>query len=507
MRLAGATLFALLNFATVLSAREPTKEELLVAIEKQLKSANATAGPAVACMVVSKSDRYPKPMGAADKPGHLGGYDPKEFLKLNPAPGNARIAVSLDLSDPKSISDHGYACGVVIDASGLVLTPYHVVEGATKVYIHLPGRVGSYADIHAADARHDLAVLKLITPPANLTAIKFADVRLDNRDNQRPTVASGKLVVLMANAYTTGFALDKPSAALGSLGPIRFHLNLDLPNSAKKMDSYYYFGPFLEHDAKLNAGLSGAALLNLDGEMIGLTTATAVVGGGERAPHFAFPADDSFRRVVDVLRRGEEVDYGYLGVTLDKAPGVVIQSVMALGPAARAGMEGGDVITHINGVAVNNYDELLVHIGSALADAKVKLTVSRFGREREMTVTLGKLRHDQPFIASVRPDPVFGLRVDYGSILTQRLPMNARPLGNGVPAGVSVRDITANSPAATAFKKIGDRPERWLITHVNGNAISTPTELYKAAKGQPSIKLTVKDPTELNGRDREVTLP
>jgi S1-C subfamily serine protease len=102
---------------------------------------------------------------------------------------------------------------------------------------------------------------------------------------------------------------------------------------------------------------------------------------------------------------------------------------------------------------------------------------------------------------------VFGLRVEYASILAQKLPMDVRPLGSGVPTGVSVREIAPDSPAAAAFKKLGDRPERWLVTHVNGAAVGTPAEFYKAAKGQQSVKLTVLDPTEPNRKDREVTLP
>jgi len=77
MRVAGATLIALLTLAVVVPAQEPTKQELLLAVEKQLKAANETAGPAVACVVVSRSDRYPKLPDSADKPGRLGGYDLK----------------------------------------------------------------------------------------------------------------------------------------------------------------------------------------------------------------------------------------------------------------------------------------------------------------------------------------------------------------------------------------------------------------------------------------------
>jgi serine protease Do len=287
MRVAGITLLVALTLTTLVPAGEPTKQEWLVAVEKQLKAANETVGPAVACVVVSKSDRYPKPAGSPDAPGKLGGYDINEFLKLNTAQGDRRLAKLLDLSDPENVPDHGYACGVVIDPTGLILTPYHVVEGATKVYVHLPGRLGSYADIHAADARYDLAVLKLITPPQGLSAIKFADVRLERRSVHKPTVYSGKLVVLMANTYATGFAIDRPTAALGSVVNVRARSD---QKPDKKSNSYYFYGEFLEHDARLNTGVSGAALLNLDGEMIGLTTSTAAAAAGDRTTLYEFTA-------------------------------------------------------------------------------------------------------------------------------------------------------------------------------------------------------------------------
>src|SRR5262249_2553506 len=143
MRVAGVTLLVALTLAgATLPAQEPNKtayQEYLAAVEKQLKAANQSAGPCVGCVVVSRSDRYPKPIPADDRPGKLGGYDFKEFIKLNPAPGDALLGKTLDLSDPKNIPDHGFASGVVIDTAGLILTPYHIVEGATKVYVHLPG--------------------------------------------------------------------------------------------------------------------------------------------------------------------------------------------------------------------------------------------------------------------------------------------------------------------------------------------------------------------------------
>src|SRR5262245_47713596 len=187
MRAVGVTLLVLLPLAATVPAQEPTKNDLLLAIEKQLKTANDTTGPAVACVVVSRSDQYGQ-SPSADQPGKLGAFDPKEFVKANPTESAAKLAPSLDLSDPKNIPDYGYSCGVVIDPNGLILTPYHVVEGATKIYVYLKGGSGSYADIHAADARSDLAVLKLITPPPLLQAIKFGEVRIAEKPKEQGTV-------------------------------------------------------------------------------------------------------------------------------------------------------------------------------------------------------------------------------------------------------------------------------------------------------------------------------
>jgi hypothetical protein len=102
---------------------------------------------------------------------------------------------------------------------------------------------------------------------------------------------------------------------------------------------------------------------------------------------------------------------------------------------------------------------------------------------------------------------VFGLRVDYGSVLAQQLIRAPRVVASGVEPGVSVREVVPDSPAAARFKDLGDSPTRWLITHVNGTAVTTPAEFYKATKGQQSVKLTLLDPTELNRRPRELTLP
>lgn len=488
--------------------QEPKRSELLAAVEKQLKQTAATVGPSIATVVVSRSEFYPKPPADAP-PGKLGAFDPKEFLKKDPTPERAALAVALDLSDPKLIPNHGYAGGIVIDPAGLVLTPYHVIDGATRVFVYLPGGKGSYADIHAADSRSDLAVLKLIAPPPNLKAARFAAVETLNVRGRTPNVETGKLCVLMANPYSAAFGIGQPSAAFGSITNVRYRA----PGKGRETVGRRYteYGTLLEYDVRLNAGMTGGALLNLDGEVIGLTNSAAVAWGNEVGPGYAVPADEYFRRTLEVLRRGEEVEYGFLGVSQSRDFGWPRIDVTAGGPAARAGIQPGDEIVSVNGIATPEFDDLLLHIGSALAGTKVKVSLAGVRGERAVEVTIAKFKNDQPFIASARPDPVFGLRVDYESINSGAPAERPPPRFAGRPAtwpppAVCIREVAPNSPAAEKFKVLGDTPQRWLVTHVDGNVVTTPAEFYKAAKGAEKVKLTLIDPNEPE-RPRELTLP
>jgi serine protease Do len=485
-----------------------TEREIVEAYQKQLRIAAAIASPSVACIIVSRSEYYPKIANPGDVSGKLGEFDRAEFLKNSSLPERKKLADWLDLTNEQMFPDHGYVGGVVIDPSGLVLTPYHVIDKATKIYVVLAKKggdiVGSYADICAADSRSDLAVLKLIHPPANLKAITIAEVRLFNQDKEKATIGQGEMIGLMAYPYTSGFAFDGPSIAFGGISKVCHRLppptELRPQDDLKVSESYYKYGVVLEHTVKLNAAVTGGVLINLDGEMVGLTTSAAVVYNKELGPGYAIPIDKNVRRVIDVLRKGEEVEYGFLGMGPMESTNI-IRTLTRHGPAEIAGLKINDTITQVNDTPINNFQDLLLHVGSALAGSEVKLTISRKGQEKVFTLTLGKFRQPQQFIASVRPAPVFGLRVDYLDIQAQQ----DKVPPDGLVVGVNVREVTANSPAAHKFKTLGDNPTNWIITHVNGTPIATPSEFYTITKGQPTVKLTLRDWNE--AKPRELILP
>ena len=124
-------------------------------------------------------------------------------------------------------------------------------------------------------------------------------------------------------------------------------------------------------------------------------------------------------------------------------------------------------------------------------------------QETDVNVTLGKYQHGLPFVAANRPEPVFGLRVDRGSVLLQQL------LGGdqtaAVPPGVVVRELIPASPAAERFKALNDGAGRWVVTAVDGAAVATPAEFYAAARGKPAVTLTLTDVTDR--RTRQLNLP
>src|SRR5262249_25778156 len=156
-----------------------------------------------------------------------------------------------------------------------------------------------------------------------------------------------------------------------------------------------------------------------------LTTALAAISGSETSGGFAVPLDSGLRRIVDVLKQGKEVEYGFLGVRLyedarreDK--GVRIRAVSAYSPASRGGLEGSDLIVSVNGTPTHDNDDLFLAVGTLLAGTEARLEVVR-NRDpaKVMVVTLAKFYVPGKTIASQKPPPVYGLRVDYVSVLLQ----------------------------------------------------------------------------------------
>jgi serine protease Do len=460
-----------------------------LALQEAIQQAIERAEPSIACVLVSRSDAYARwgQAPSAEAPGKLGTFDALRFLPQIPKDDEKRqrFIRDHDLGLPDTVPE-SYGSGVVI-ADGLILTCAHVVQGATKVYVRLPGGRGSYADIHALDPRSDLAVLRLITRLPNLRPIKIGD---------GGKVRKGQFIVSVANPFAAGFRDGSPSASWGIVSNLRRRA----PGNATEMSrnemeraklTLHHYGTLIQTDARLSLGCSGGALLNLDGELIGLTTALAALRGSETPGGFAIPLDANLRQVIEVLKRGEEVEYGFLGVEpdLDSPPGkgARVRRAVPGSPAQLAGLHPGDYIMAIDGNPVREGEDLFVLIGAHLAGTKVRLDVAPSPNEpaRPVEVTLAKFYVPGKFIASQRPPAPGGLRVDHLSVLAQRVPFppwRQRPL----PQGVVIREVLPNSPAEKAHLQVDK-----IITHVNGRPVPTPAEFYREMAGTRGQRVTL----------------
>jgi S1-C subfamily serine protease len=477
-----------------------------LALEKQMEKIIAQAEESIACILVSRSEAYRKayPPSVPDETpaltksfescrragelGHPDNLTDDQRKKLKDLNEDQRKKI--DLSDTAAVPE-SFGSGIVIDKDkGLILTNYHVVRDAVLVYVRLPGgKAGGYADIHAADPRSDLAVLKV---KSEVTSHIVRPIPFGDADKLR----RGQFVLSLANPYAAGFRDGQPSASWGILSNIRRRAP-KLLREEERVKSLHHYGTLLQMDARLNLGCSGGALLNLHGELIGLTTSYAAIHGYDTPGGFAVPIDACFRRILDVLKAGEEVEYGFLGVRWNvgeaaqgNGNGVKIGKAIKGSPADRAGLAAGDVICDVGGVKVHDFDDLFLYLGTQLAGTEVQLLVKKNDRDppRMVKVTLAKMHIPGKGIFSacekIRPFDKRGMRVEYSSMLIRSF----EAIVESLPIGVLVDEVKPNSPAAQTGLRPGE-----VIRRVNGDEVSNPAE-YKQRidrAGAGPIQLTV----------------
>ena len=384
-------------------------------------------------------------------------------------------------SDPSYVPD-GYGTGVIVGRDGLILTYYHVLGLKSRHFVTTCERKTYPAHIKAADPRSDLAVLEI--EASNLSPIPLGDAA---------TVKKGQIVVALGNPYA--IASDgQASASWGIVSNLGRKVGPRGDDEAAARDDHlYHHGSLIQTDAKLNLGTSGGALLNLKGEMIGLTTSLAATPGYEQAAGYAMPVDDMFRRVVDTLKEGREVEYGYLGVlpeNVEGARGARIEHVESGSPAERSGVKKDDVVTQINGQPIFDKDGLMLQVGRLPVEATVQLTVLRNGEKLPIRVELSKFPVRGTKVVTRQAPSWRGLRVDYASALPPRPFMQPDPDGC-----VVVTEIEPGSPAADGQLQVG-----MYINRVDSVQVRTPREFRAAVAnktGDVSLRLwTLVDPPE-----------
>jgi Do/DeqQ family serine protease len=271
----------------------------------------------------------------------------------------------------------GLGSGVIVNSSGYIVTNHHVINGADTVEVDLKDRRSFPARVVGSDEASDLAVLKV--EAANLPAVAFGNSEVVN---------VGDVVLAFGNPLGVG-----QTVTMGIISAKGRATGLGDGS----------FEDFLQTDAPINSGNSGGALVNTRGELVGINSQILSPSGGNIGIGFSIPAN-MVRAVTDALVKDGRVHRGRLGVTVQQVTsdvargldlkqigGALINNVEPNGPADRAGIKAGDVITALNGQTISDSNELRNKIAQLGPNARVDLTVVRDGRTQQTAATLEEL--------------------------------------------------------------------------------------------------------------------
>ncbi len=380
-------------------------------------------------------------------------------------------------SGPQTEREYSLGSGVIVNPDGYILTNNHVVSGASDVEVFTQDRKKYKAKIIGTDPRTDIAVLKI--DATGLPVLTLGD---------SSKLKVGDLVFAIGDPFgigetaTTGI-VSATGRALG--GAIE------------------RYEDFIQTDAAINPGNSGGALIELHGHLIGINTAIiSGGGGGNQGVGFAIPINMA-RNIMDQIVDHGKVTRGFLGVTiqavdpdmakafgLSRGGGALVGDVKADSPAAKAGIQRGDVILELNGKSVNGPDDLSVRVSELAPGTVAHLKVFRNGQARDIDVTLGEnLEKGQA------PQGSENVGTALKGVQVQNLtPDLAQQLGLPMSsAGVVVTQIDRSSAAAAAGIRRGD-----VIQEVNRKPVRNVDQYEQAIAGtgnQPVLLLVSRDGT------------
>jgi Do/DeqQ family serine protease len=270
----------------------------------------------------------------------------------------------------------GLGSGVIIDPNGYVLTNHHVIDGAEQIRVDLSDGRSLEAKLVGSDPPSDLAVLKI--DASNLPILVLGD-----SDKTRV----GDVVLALGNPLGVG-----QTVTMGIISAKGRQTGL----------SNGSFEDFLQTDAPINQGNSGGALVSTNSELIGINSQILSPSGGSIGLGFAIPSNMA-RTVVEQLINAGRVRRGQLGITVLKipseqatqlgvtqGPGVLVYQVQPGSAAQRAGLRQGDIITALNGEAVNDSNTFRNKIAGTPPGSEVTLTIKRGGNEQQVRASLGE---------------------------------------------------------------------------------------------------------------------
>jgi serine protease Do len=325
----------------------------------------------------------------------------------------------------------GVGSGFVLTSDGFIMTNAHVIDGADELLVTLPDKREFKARVIGSDKRTDVAVVKV--EAVGLTPVKIGDV---NR------LRVGEWVM----AIGSPFGLENTVTA----GIV----------SAKQRDTGDYL-PFIQTDVAINPGNSGGPLINMRGEVVGINSQIYSRSGGFQGISFAIPIDEAVR-VSDQLRSTGRVSRGRIGVQIDQvskevaesiglgpARGALVRGVEPNSPAAKAGLEPGDIILRFDGKAIERSADLPRLVGNTKPGTTSRITVFRRGAQRDLSITVAEVASEETRAAVTPPAataPSSGVVQALGLGVSDITDAQKKALG--ITGGVVV--TSAQGPAARA---------------------------------------------------------
>jgi Do/DeqQ family serine protease len=367
---------------------------------------------------------------------------------------------------PKERMQRSLGSGVIVDASGLVVTNHHVIENMTEVKVALPDRREFEAEIVLRDPRTDLAVLKL-KGALGVPSIEFGDSE---------ALEVGDLVLAIGNPFGVGQTVTQGIVSA-------------LARTQVGVTDYQFF---IQTDAAINPGNSGGALVDSNGRLIGINTAIFSRSGGSHGIGFAIPASMA-RTVVESAKGGDRtVRRPWLGARLqgvdrdlaeslglERPMGVLVSAVFDKGPADEAGLKRNDVIVELDGHSVDDPDAFGYRFALKGLGGRANLTVMRGGKRIAVQVKLQTPPETRP------RDPVkIRTRSPLGGVTAVNMsPAVADELQLEVGTdGVVIADVEEGSPASRVGFRKGD-----LILAINGERVATSKDLDRLLRASNQV--------------------
>ena len=362
---------------------------------------------------------------------------------------------------PRERQEQGLGSGVIVRGDGYIVTNNHVVEQADKLMVLLGDKRKFPAKLIGTDPKTDLAVIKI--EASELPTLPWGD---------SSTLDVGELVLAVGNPF--GLNQTVTMGIISAVGRANVGI-VDYEN-------------FIQTDAAINPGNSGGALVNLEGQLIGINTAIFSRTGGYMGIGFAIPSK-MVKNVMQSLIGHGKVIRGWLGVSIQEisqdlakqfeAPdtqGALVGDVFKDSPAGQAGLQRGDIVRTYNGMTVKDPTHLRTLVAETSPNSSIPLGVWRNGKQVTLSVSIGEMPKDLTALATQEPGAIAGDHALSGLLVEPVKPGQSRG-----GQGVVVTRVEPDSPAAQAGIRGGD-----IILEINRKEIRSLSDFEQVAKGLDS---------------------